>query len=89
MNSATMTQFYSFLTFTGIGIIIVLLFDIFRIFRKSFKTSDIITYIEDIVFLLIASFILFYSIFKLNNRRNSIICVFRNCFRWSNLYFNH
>ena len=36
-----------FLIFTINGILIGLLFDIFRILRKSFKTPDIITYIED------------------------------------------
>lgn len=39
-----------FLIFTINGILIGLLFDFFRILRRSFKTKDIITYIEDILF---------------------------------------
>lgn len=39
-----------FLIFTLNGLIISLLFDFFRILRRSFNTKDIITYIEDIVF---------------------------------------
>ena len=42
-------QAYLFLIFTINGIIIVLFFDIFRILRKSFKTSDIITYLQDFI----------------------------------------
>lgn len=67
MNEITIKQFYSFLIFIGIGILIVLIFDIFRIFRKSFKTPDIITIIEDILFGLILTFILLFSIFQFNN----------------------
>lgn len=67
MNEITIKQFYSFLIFIGIGILIVLIFDIFRIFRKSFKTPDIITLIEDIIFGLLVTFILLFSIFKFND----------------------
>ena len=49
------------------GIIIGLVFDFFRILRKSFKTKDIITYIEDILFWIITGLILLYSIFTFNN----------------------
>jgi len=67
VNETSINQFYSFLIFAGIGILIVLIFDIFRVFRKSFKTPDYITYLEDIFFWIIAGFILLYSIFKFNN----------------------
>ncbi len=49
------------------GIIIGLVFDFFRILRKSFRTNDIITYIEDILFWIITGLILLYSIFTFNN----------------------
>ena len=49
------------------GVIIGLLFDFFRILRKSFKTKDIITYIEDILFWILTGLILLYSIFTFNN----------------------
>ena len=56
-----------FLIFAINGVIIGLLFDIFRILRKSFKTSDIITIIEDILFWILTGFIILYSIFVFNN----------------------
>ena len=43
-------QAFSFLIFSINGVIIGLIFDFFRILRKSFKTTNIITYIEDIAF---------------------------------------
>lgn len=55
-----------FLIFTIEGIIIGLIFDIFRILRKSFKTSDLITYIEDILFWLITGVLILYTIFVFN-----------------------
>lgn len=56
-----------FLIFTLDGILIGLLFDIFRILRKSFKTADIVTYIEDTIFWLLTGVIILYSIFVFNN----------------------
>ena len=37
-----------FIFFFIIGIIIGCIFDFFKVLRKSFKSSDIITFIEDI-----------------------------------------
>lgn len=56
-----------FIIFLLNGIIIAFLFDIFRILRKSFKTSDIVTYIEDILFWILTGLIIIYSIFTFNN----------------------
>ena len=56
-----------FLIFAINGVIIGLLFDIFRILRKSFKTSDLITIIQDILFWIITGIIILYSIFIFNN----------------------
>lgn len=56
-----------FLIFSINGIIIGLLFDFFRILRRSFKTHDIITYIQDVLFWVLTGFILLYSIFTFNN----------------------
>ena len=60
-------QVLLFFIFIINGIIIGLVFDFFRILRKSFKTKDIVTYIEDILFWIITGFILLYSIFTFNN----------------------
>ena len=56
-----------FLFFILVGSMIGITFDIFRIIRKCFKTSDLITYIHDILFLLISAVILLTSIFIINN----------------------
>lgn len=56
-----------FLIFTINGVLIGIIFDIFRISRKTIKTSDFVTYIEDFVFWIITSIILLYSIFTYNN----------------------
>ena len=60
-------QAYTFIIFVAVGIIIGIVFDIFRILRKSFKTKDSITYIQDIIFCIITGLILIYSIFKFNS----------------------
>ena len=60
-------QAYLFLIFILNGLIIGILFDFFRILRKSFKTSDIVTYIEDLLFWILAGIIILYSIFTFNN----------------------
>lgn len=62
LNQATL-----FLIFMANGAIIGLLFDIFRILRRSFKTSDLITYVEDIIFWILTGIIILYSIFVFNN----------------------
>lgn len=60
-------QAYLFLIFTINGIFIGVLFDIFRVLRRSFKTSDIITYIQDVLFWILTGFILLYSVFTFSN----------------------
>ena len=60
-------QAYLFLIFTLNGIIIGLLFDFFRILRRTFNTKDFITYIEDLLFWILTGFTLLYSIFTFNN----------------------
>lgn len=75
-------QAYLFLIFTINGIVIGLLFDIFRILRRSFKTSDIITYIQDILFWILTGLILLYSIFTFSNgeiRLYMFIGIFLGC----------
>ena len=62
-----LTQAHLFYIFILTGILLGVLFDVFRILRKSFKTSDLITYIEDVVFWILAGFLLFYTVYKFNN----------------------
>lgn len=60
-------QLFCLLIFTITGITIGVLFDIFRILRKSFKTADIVTYLQDILFWLISGGIILFSIFQFNH----------------------
>jgi len=62
-----LNQAYLFYVFILTGILIGLLFDIFRILRKSFKTSDFITILQDILFFLLTGVIVIYTVFKFNN----------------------
>ena len=65
--SNNLEQLISFGYFIFTGVILSIVFDIFRILRKSIKTSDIITNIEDILFAIISGTILIFSIFLFNN----------------------
>ena len=67
MSSETINQSFLFFIFIFNGVVIGIVFDIFRILRKSFKTSNIITYMEDVLFWIITGIILIYSIFVFNN----------------------
>ena len=60
-------QAYLFLVFSLTGVIIGILFDFFRILRRSIKTSNIITYIQDILFWILTGIIILYSIWYFNN----------------------
>ena len=62
-----MNQLFIFLEFALTGIVIGILYDIFRILRRSFKTADFITYIQDFLFWILTGIILLYSIFTFNN----------------------
>lgn len=53
-----------FIIFTMNGILIGFLFDIFRILRKSFRTNDFMTYIEDIIFWVLTGIIILFSMCK-------------------------
>lgn len=62
----TFSQEEIFLLFFIIGIIIGLIFDFFKVLRKSFKTKDLTTFIEDLLFLIISGAIIILGIIKLN-----------------------
>ena len=55
-------QSYVFLVFVIVGMIIGILFDFFRILRKSMKTKDFVTYIEDILFCIITGIYMFIGL---------------------------
>ena len=60
-------QAYLFLIFVIKGVIIGILVEFFRILRKSFKTPDFVTYIEDVIFWILTGLLTLYSIFVFNN----------------------
>lgn len=60
-------QVYLFLVFIVNGVLIGLLFDFFRIARKVIPTNDFVTYIEDVLFWILAGSTVLYSIFIFNN----------------------
>ncbi len=62
-----MEEIYLFFLFILNGILIGLLFDFFRILRKTFKTNNIITYMQDIVFWVITGILILYTVFTFNN----------------------
>lgn len=56
-------QAYIFMVFSIVGVAIGLLFDFFRILRKTIKTNDIFTYIEDILFWILTGIIIILAMF--------------------------
>lgn len=67
MENTVLIELYLLGIFILSGIIIGVFFDFFRILRRSFKTSDIITYIEDILFWIITGLFLLFVLFKIND----------------------
>ena len=60
-------QAYLFLVFSLTGVTIGILFDFFRILRKTIKTPNIITYIEDILFWILTGLLVLYNIWHFND----------------------
>lgn len=67
MDATTLNQVYLFGIYSVCGIIIGIFFDLFRILRRSFKTPDIVTYIEDILFGIFTGIFLIFILFVFNN----------------------
>lgn len=60
-------QIQVFIIFVIVGIIISFLFDIFRILRKVYKFSNMLIYMQDILFWLLTGIIILQAIFKFNS----------------------
>ena len=67
MYANNFEQLISFIYFIIVGIVLSVIFDIFRILRRTIKTSDIVTNIQDILFCIITGIIILFSIFYFNN----------------------
>lgn len=60
-------QAYLFLVFSFTGMLIGILFDFFKVLRKTYKTLDVITYIEDILFWILTGILIIYNIWFFND----------------------
>ena len=60
-------QTYLFIVFSLTGIGLGVLFDFFRALRKTFKTPDLVTYLEDIIYWILAGIIVLYNIWFFND----------------------
>lgn len=67
MNDLITNQALSFGIYIICGAIIGVFFDIFRILRKSFKTTDVFTYIQDTIFGILTGIFLILILFVFNN----------------------
>ena len=60
-------QAYLFLVFSLTGVEIGILFDFFRILRRTIKTGNIVTYIQDILFWILTGILVLYNIWYFNS----------------------
>ena len=67
MYANNFEQLISFIYFIIVGVVLSIIFDIFRILRRTIKTSDIITNIQDVLFCIITGITILFSIFYFNN----------------------
>ena len=67
MYTNSLNQLSSFIIFIIVGGTISIIFDIFRVLRKTFKTPDFLTYFEDICFWIISVALIIISTFLFNN----------------------
>lgn len=67
MTTVHIEQLNLFSVFCISGLIIGIIFDIFRIIRRSFKISDFHTYVEDIILGIIIGIFLIYMLYVYNS----------------------
>lgn len=60
-------QFKELFHFLIAGVEISFIFDVFRAKRKVIKTSDMVTYMEDVIYWIIVGYIFLYTISKYTN----------------------
>ena len=73
-------QAYLFLIFSLNGVFIGLLFDFFRILRKSFKTGNLITYIEDVLFWILTGISIIFCMYKFSMGQLRLFMFMGLCF---------
>jgi len=66
MTVFVISQAYIFLCTVVGGMVIALIYDIFRIKRRAFKTGNLLTYVEDLLFWVIVAVIMFITVYYSN-----------------------
>ncbi len=61
------SQAYAFLLSVAGGMLIALVYDAFRIFRRVVKTGSVVTNVQDLLYWLLATVIMFLNIFYSND----------------------
>ncbi len=67
MITPVCSQVIIFLYTVAGGAVAALVYDLFRIFRKAVRTGSFVTYVQDLLFWLIVSVIMFLTIFYSND----------------------
>ena len=63
----SLVQLQLFVVFIINGFVIGIIFDTFRVIRKTFKHKDFVIYIQDILFWILSAIVLLYSTFIFND----------------------
>ena len=84
-----LVQERNFCLFFIIGLFIGFIFDIFRGFRKSFKTINFLVDLQDILFFIISGLIYFKSVIIFNNGNLRLYLVASSIIRNNNLCFDN
>jgi len=66
MPVSVSNQIYVFLCSVAGGMLIAFIFDLFRIKRRTIKTSNIVTYIEDFIFWIFAALVMLLLVYYSN-----------------------
>ena len=61
------SQAYVFLCTVVGGMAIALVYDLFRIFRRAFKTGGFVTYVQDLLYWIVAALIMFLTFYYSND----------------------
>jgi len=67
MTVSANSQAYIFFCTVAGGMMIALVYDVFRILRKAVKTGSLVTYLQDLLYWLIVAVIMFLTIYYSND----------------------
>lgn len=87
MDALFNSQIGIFLIYFIAGVIICLIYDIFRALRKTVNTSDFATYIEDTIFWILVAVFLIYLVFNLSSGEIRFFMFLAICLGGISYYF--